>query len=401
MRGARGGGERGLVTRDGAVILAASFCYLASAMLANPLVAGFAATLGATAALTGVLAALMNACSLVVRPLAGNLADRVPKRSLALAGAALMCVTALGQALAPSTALLAVMRLAGGAGYSLCSVCMSAWFAGTLPASRVGQGMGIFGLMNALGVAVGPALGIAVSDALGYRPALAISAAFALLSFVGTLLVRDGGVPVAAAARAGRGRVRVIERRAVPAALVVALFTIPYMATQSFLVSYASARGLDVPTGAFFTVYAVALMVMRVVLGRAFDRVGFAPFAVASGVSAAVSLALLATMTDAVGLLLAAPFMAGGYGVMCSVCQSTAVREAGPESVGLANSTYYMGFDVGMTLGPVIGGALFGSVDLAWFYPALMVTVPAAWLVCAVSRGGVASRRAGGRNTEL
>ncbi|NJE80963.1 MFS transporter [Olsenella sp. SW781] len=394
-----------LVTRNGAVLLAATFCYLASTMLANPLVAGFAGTLGATAAMMGVLTALMNACSLVVRPVAGNLSDRLPKRRLALAGAALMLVTALGQALAPSTALLAVMRLANGAGYSLCSVCMSTWFAETLPPARLGQGMGIFGLMNALGMAVGPALGIAVSDALGYRPALGLSAAFAALSLAGVLLVRDGG-----ATRGGRGaqgekdvrpRLRLLDRRAVPAAVVVALFTIPYMATQSFLVSYAEARGLDVPTGAFFTVYAAALMALRVLLGRAFDRVGFVPFVVASGASSAASLALLATMDGPAGLLLAAPLMAGGYGVMCSVCQSTAVRAVGAGRVGLANSTYYMGFDVGMTLGPVIGGALFGSVDLAWFFPALTLTAPVAVVVAALSAGAGRNRQRSKRNREM
>ncbi|WP_273446201.1 MFS transporter [Thermophilibacter provencensis] len=393
-----------LVTRDGAVLLAATFCYLASTMLANPLVAGFAGTLGATAAMMGVLTALMNACSLVVRPVAGNLSDRLPKRHLAAAGAALMLVTALGQALAPNTVLLAAMRLANGAGYSLCSVCMSTWFAETLPPARLGQGMGIFGLMNALGMAVGPALGIAVSDALGYRLALGVSAAFAALALVGILLVR-GEAP----ARGEKGekdarpapRLRLLDRRAVPAAVVVALFTIPYMATQSFLVSYAEARGLDVPTGAFFTVYAAALMALRVLLGRAFDRVGFVPFVVASGASSVASLVLLATMTDAVGLLLAAPFMAGGYGVMCSVCQSTAVRAVGPEHVGLANSTYYMGFDVGMTLGPVIGGALFGAVDLAWFFPALTLAAPAAVAVAALSAAAGRDRRASKRNREM
>ena len=399
-----------LATHDGAVLLAATFCYLASTMLANPLVAGFAGTLGATAAMMGVLTALMNACSLVVRPVAGNLSDRLPKRHLAAAGAALMLVTALGQALAPNTVLLAAMRLANGAGYSLCSVCMSTWFAETLPPARLGQGMGVFGLMNALGMAVGPALGIAVSDALGYRPALGVSAAFVALALVGILLVR-GEAP----ARGEKGekdaqgekdarpapRLRLLDRRAVPAAVVVALFTIPYMATQSFLVSYAEARGLDVPTGAFFTVYAASLMVLRVLLGRAFDRVGFVPFVVASGVSAAASLVLLATMTDAVGLLLAAPLMAGGYGVMCSVCQSTAVRAVGAERVGLANSTYYMGFDVGMTLGPVIGGALFGAVDLAWFFPALTLAAPAAVAVAALSAAAGRDRRASKRNREM
>lgn len=399
-----------LVTRDGAVMLAATFCYFASTMLANPLVAGFAGTLGATAAMMGVLTALMNACSLVVRPVAGNLADRLPKRRLAAAGAALMLVTAVGQALAPSTVLLAAMRLANGAGYSLCSVCMSTWFAMTLPPARLGQGMGIFGLMNALGMAVGPALGIAVSDALGYRPALGVSAAFAALALVGILLVRgeapargEKGEKDAQGEKGARPapRLRLLDRRAVPAAVVVALFTIPYMATQSFLVSYAEARGLDVPTGAFFTVYAAALMALRVLLGRAFDRVGFVPFVVASGASSVASLVLLATMDGPAGLLLAAPLMAGGYGVMCSVCQSTAVRAVGAERVGLANSTYYMGFDAGMTLGPVIGGALFGAVDLAWFFPALTLAAPAAVAVAALSAAAGRDRRASKRNREM
>ena len=34
-----------------------------------------------------------------------------------------------------------------------------------------------------------------------------------------------------------------------------------------------------------------------------------------------------------------------------------------------------------MTLGPVIGGFLYGNLDLAWFYPALLLTVPPAVLV--------------------
>ena len=36
----------------------------------------------------------------------------------------------------------------------------------------------------------------------------------------------------------------------------------------------------------------------------------------------------------------------------------------GKEKRGLANSTYYIGLDLGMTLGPLIGGALYGGLDI-------------------------------------
>ena len=70
-----------------------------------------------------------------------------------------------------------------------------------------------------------------------------------------------------------------------------------------------------------------------------------------------------------------------GYGMMCSICQSTAILLAGKEKRGLANSTYYIGLDLGMALGPAIGGFLFGNLNLSLFYPALLLTVPLAIIV--------------------
>ena len=62
----------------------------------------------------------------------------------------------------------------------------------------------------------------------------------------------------------------------------------------------------------------------------------------------------LAWMKNNFIMFFGALFMAGGYGIMSSVCQSTAILLAGEGKRGLANSTYYVGLDLGMTLGPVI-----------------------------------------------
>lgn len=85
-------------------------------------------------------------------------------------------------------------------------------------------------------------------------------------------------------------------------------------------------------------------------------------------------------------MILAAIFMAGSYGIMCSVCQSTAMLLVEKNRRGIANSTYYVGLDLGMAAGPVIGGFLYGHLDIALFYPALAVTVPLILMVYAVSK---------------
>ena len=159
------------------------------------------------------------------------------------------------------------------------------------------------------------------------------------------------------------------------------LFAIPYCATQSFLVTYAEVRGLNVSVSLFFPAYAVVLIVLRLSLRNLFDKLPFHVFLLVSALSELLAILFLTVMKNNAVMLLASCFLAGGYGVMSSVCQSTAILLAGKEKRGLANSTYYIGLDLGMTLGPLIGGALYGGLDIGWFYPVLMVTMPLAGVV--------------------
>lgn len=83
-------------------------------------------------------------------------------------------------------------------------------------------------------------------------------------------------------------------------------------------------------------------------------------------------------------LILAAVLMAGGYGINCSVSQSTSILLAQKGKEGLANSTYYLGLDLGMALGPILGGQLYEHLGMVWFYPLMMSTIP---LCFAVKKG--------------
>lgn len=63
------------LSQDERMLLVASFFYLASTMMVNPLIAGFTGTFGASASFVGLVGGLMGFCSLFIRPVAGNLAD--------------------------------------------------------------------------------------------------------------------------------------------------------------------------------------------------------------------------------------------------------------------------------------------------------------------------------------
>lgn len=185
----------------------------------------------------------------------------------------------------------------------------------------------------------------------------------------------------------GRGGFRVVVWRVVPVAVIVMLFTVPYTATQSFLVSIVKRTGSGLHAEWFFATYALTLMGLRVGLRNCFDRVPYRRFLGVCTGCALVSMGLLGWGGSDVALCAAAVCMAGGFGIMCSESQATAMAMMPTRERGLANSTYLIGLDGGMALGPMVGGALFGHVALGWFYPVLMGTAVLVGLVYAVCRG--------------
>ena len=376
-----------IYSKDVLLILTASFFYFSSPMLITPLITGFSGSIGASAVLMGMIGGMMNLCSLFCRFFVGNLADRISKYKVSFVGAGLMTLACVGYIVAPNPAIVVLARIINGVGFACCSVCMSTWMSNLLPKEKIGSGMGVYGTMNALAMAIAPGLGVSVYQRFGYRAAFVIGLVFAVSTAAAIQFVSDRGEPETAILAEKKTKVQAVDYKVIPIAAIIMLFSIPYCATQSFIVSYVEARHLSVSVELFFPLYAVVLLVLRLSMKSLFDRLPFRVFLIGSSASAFAGIVFLTLMDNNIWMFLAALFMAGGYGIMCSVCQSTAILLAGKERRGLANSTYYIGLDLGMTLGPVIGGFLYGHLDIRLFYPVLLATVPLAVLVYVLMMG--------------
>jgi len=365
-----------IFTHDTVLILISTFCYMCSSMLVTPLIVGFTHSLGASTFVAGSIAAAMNLCSLFLRPIAGHLTDRITKYRLAFVGGGLLLVATLGYAVAVTPAMVFACRLINGVGFALSSICLATWFSSLMPPHRMGAGMGYYGMMNALGMAVAPALGIWIYQHVGYRAAFLTAALFSGTIVILIQLVRNRGLAPQSRGKKATGRLRIVQPQVIPLALILMLLSIPYFTTQSYIVAYVATRHLPVMAGNFFVIYAIILLVLRLALKNYFDRVPFKWFLLAGLLCNFVGMLGLTMLNNNWIMLLAATGLAGGYGLMYSVCQATALVIAPKDEQGLANSTFYIGMDTGMVLGPIIGGALFDTVPITLFYPILMVTIP-------------------------
>lgn len=381
-------------SRDVWLILVASFFYAASATAVLPLIAGFSESLGASAVMMGMIGGMMNLCSLFCRPVAGNLSDKVSKYKLSMIGGIIMLAGCLGCAVALNPIMVAGARLVTGVGFALCSVCMSTWMSDMLPKNKIGSGMGVYGMANALANAVAPSISLTVWKHFGYRASLMLTAFYATITVVLISLIKNKGVPSPVVQESGSAKNQIIEWKIFPIACIMMLVAIPYFATQSFLVSYVGAKQMDISINLFFPTYAIVLLALRFFMKDYFDKLPFRVLITGSTLCGAVGIILLTVMQNTIMLLLAAACMAGGYGLACSICQSAAIMMAGEGRRGIANSTFYVGLDLGMMLGPVIGGFLYGNVPIKLFYPMLMITVPVALMIAWVTGERVRTKKA-------
>lgn len=367
------------------LVLGASFFCMGSSMMVTPMIAGFAETIGAAAAVMGFIVGIMNLVSLGCRPFVGNLADRLSKYRLASMGMALIIAANMGYITAPNVVVLFLARIVNGIGFACCTVCMSTWLADMLPRNKIGSGMGLFGLMNALAMAVSPAIGLEVYHLAGYRAAFIVSCAFGVMTLLLIQGIGNKDIPARRKLAKGSG-LHVVDWHVVPIAAIMMLFAMPYFATMAFIVTYVEGLRVPVTVSLFFPLYAGSLFVLRLGLKNFFDRFRFVIFLFGSSISVVISLLALTELSNNWLLFLAAIGMAGGYGIIYSVCQTEAIKRAAAGGRGLANSTFYIGFDLGMAFGPILGGFLYGHVPLHLFYPVLLVTVPLVWLVYHIDR---------------
>lgn len=371
--------------KDAVLILLASFCYMICPMLTAPIIVGYTESLGGKGMIMGLIGGLMNMVALFCRPVVGNIADRIPKYRLVTIGSLFLLAGSSGYFLAPSPQFLMLARILDGVGFASCSIGLSSWLASIVPPGKVGSAMGLYGTVQAIGMAAAPPIGIFVAQACGYRYSFLVTAGCSVMTLVLINFVQNRGLPVKTE-KTEKKKLEILEKKVLPIALIVMFFTIPYYATQSFLLSYVQKAGLDVDAKWFFTVYAIFLVLLRTGLGRFFNVVPYRKFLFISIISSLIMLACFTFMQNDVLLFAAAFFMAGGYGVMCSVSQSAAMTLAGRGRRGVGTSTYYIGLDIGMMTGPILAGFIYSNVEIGWFYPCMVLCPMGCVLVYLVSR---------------
>ncbi len=314
----------------------------------------FITYLGGDAVAIGLATALFSIASIVSRPFVGWLVDTKGRCTILVLGMIGMTLIPMGYFVSAGIALSVVLRTIHGAFHAASSNATSTWVTDIIPHSRMGEGLGMYGLSMAISTAVAPALGLAVMNALGFRPLFAVAALAALVALLIGISIKNRNYALSTQPlKLGE----LFEKMSLPASVTQFFFMITYGVVEVYVAIYAATHGLP-GGGVYFICIAVATVLTRLLLGRAIDKYGEARL-VYSGNAAIIAGVLLLVFAHNVPCYLLSGLLLGySFGAVQPSLQTMAMHAVAPERRGAANSTFFVAFDLGIALGGFLAGVL-------------------------------------------
>ena len=362
------------------ILMAVNLFQSMAAFMANVTLPVFADSLGASTSMVGIVVSSFTLSALLVRPFAGPAFDSFSRKKMLLASQGVICLALFLYGVVGSLGALIAVRLLHGIGIGCSGPLAMSLVSEYLPANKFASGISIYALAQSFAQVIGPAVGLSLVSAMGFSPAYFLAAALLLVAMAGIFVIRE---PYRERLPYQLKLDRMFAREAVAQAVALMLIATSFACMTSYVVLYGYERGVA-DMGFFFVVYALCLVVTRPALGSLADRVGTPKVIVFGVLCFAASYAALWQASDLWGFLVAAVLGSAGFGCCAPLLQSMGLASVGPAHRGAASNTMFTGLDLGMLVGPVLGGAvvealapaiggLAGAYSLMW----LVMLIPA------------------------
>ena len=374
-------GKVKLFTRAYIFLILISLMTAMSYSMVATLITNYAVELGGTLAMAGTIAGIFSAAALLSRPVGGVVCDTLDKKKICIAATIVFTLGFPGYALSGNIVMLLVFRVLQGFAFGISGTANMALVAEVVPKERLGEGLGYFGLGQVISQVIGPIAGVAVKDYLGFEKLFYLVTGISAIAIFILFFFHYEKKPVFDSPKeTGEvkkiGNVFTLRRLVAVECLVYALtagmFSMANGVTSSFLVLMGEERGIA-KVALFFTVNAVCLFFIRILMGKIADRTSVLWIVGLSLAFSLLSMTLLAKAFVLKAVLLAAFLKAIGQGGGQISLQSACIKAVDESRIGVASSTYYIGADIGNAVGPAIGGWISGI----WGYDVMFYVIAA------------------------
>ena len=338
------------------MLIAINFGSGVAGYMTVPLVAKYVMTFGADITTASAVSGILSLVAMFMCPVAGVLSDRINKKKLLIITEAAYAVCLGLHAFARSLIALLLLRAVTGIFFSLSNVLTIAYASSYIPKSRMGEGLGYFGLVVPLVQAAGPSIGLGLRDSIGYG-AVFTGAALAALAAMICVAVLPYNAPEPSGQKKTLKFNDIFAVRFIWLMLLTALFSSANGLISTYLDILASERSIT-NISIFFTVFSVVLIIFKPLTGKLLGSRGMYLVIIPAVVFAALGMFFVGIASSLWVMLIAAVCKALGQGAGTPTIQAHAVKMLDKSHSGVAVSTIQIGQSLGNSIAPVLGSFL-------------------------------------------
>jgi len=342
----------------------------------SPTFSLYATSLGATFTLIGLLSSVVGLTRIVASIPIGMVSDAVGRKPILMGGMFLLAASSYLYTVVSNPYLLLPMRMMTGI------VITSTFFIGmvyvgdVVPYADRGLASGIYTTCMGLGFTLGSILGGKMAASLGYGPTFRTAAVLALIGFGVAwwgLSSKRERRPAGVRAPSPSGKLGMLARQ--PALLAVSLGYLLTILTfdaaiVNFFPLYAASWSIgQAAVGVMFSLRALASTSVRLPTGVLTTRFASRSLMLAGLCLGMVTVFSICCLRSPVPLTLALAGEGIGFGMYLTAGQAFITQRFGESERGTAMGVYSMTGSIGVTVGPLVLGAvadLWGLKSVFW-----------------------------------
>lgn len=349
------------------VMVTLTNCLLYSSIfMLTPIMPLFALNIGGSEAIAGIIVGIFSLIGIIFRPWIGNILDisNINKKKILTLGIIILLIGTCSLSVVYSVAILLLLRLIQGMGWSSSSTTLSTMAANIIPVERRNEGMGFYTVASTIGIAIAPATGLFLIKFFSFRETFLIDSIFIIIGLIisfkinffekKNLMIKFKVKKVSARNELNKRLFRLEKTLIIPA--IIIFFTyLTYGGVATYLASYGLNRGVN-NVGIFFTVMALSMLTTRPTMGKFADNFGATVILIPSMMLMISGLTVLIFATSLPFFLLSGVLYGLGLGTIQPIISVIAMSLVPAEKLGTVNATILSSVDFGVGFGAITWG---------------------------------------------
>jgi len=309
---------------------------------------------GGSTRVAGLGVAAVTVSAVIIRPITGVVLDRYGRKVVLIVGLVVFLIPCVFYNFMLPIITLLIFRFLQGFGWGITNTSQGTVASDVIPPGRMGEGMGYFTMANGISYAISPAIALWLVNNISFESLFAVCTLTAMTALVLALMVRCPKCE----AEPLTTKPTFFEKLTFRPSGVILLVTITFGTIVSFLSLFVNQQELP-NAGIFFTIMAIAMIVSRPIAGIIVDRkgrIGCDMLVIFGIVNIVTAVTIIGRLSSVWHLVFGGAFFGLGFGVLPPTLMTICIKCITADKRGSANAAFMTAFDIGVTLGSIIGG---------------------------------------------